>query len=158
MHYYKNKNAQSAFTILELMIVVAIAGVLAAVALPSYRTMVQNNCLTTKTNSLVSYLQYARSEAVKLQQSVTITQKSGSWTNGWVITSPSATLKDVNSTSCNNTSVTGSATSFSYNAKGFIDNSGDFKICDDRTGETGRQILINTVGRPNTNSKYNGCS
>ena len=55
MHKHNNfsdLNSQSAFTILELMITVAIAGILAAVAFPSYQTMVKNNCMTTTTNNL----------------------------------------------------------------------------------------------------------
>ncbi len=60
------------FTIIELMLGIAIAGVLLAVAVPSYTTMVLNNCLTTKTNSFVSAMQLARSSAITYGANVTV--------------------------------------------------------------------------------------
>ena len=60
------------FTIIELMLAIAIAGVLLAVAVPSYRDMVMNNCLTTKTNAMVSAMQLARSTAITVRDNVSI--------------------------------------------------------------------------------------
>ena len=67
----KRKNA-AGFTLIEMLVTIAVAGVLLAVAVPSYTTMVMNNCLTTKTNGLVSAMQLARSSAVTFGASVTV--------------------------------------------------------------------------------------
>lgn len=153
---YTLKNKQAAFTLIEAMIAIAIGGILVAVALPSYQTMVKNNCLTTNTNTLVSSLQLARSEAVKRRESISVKANASGWNIGWTIEdSTSNVLRDI-TLSCSQTTVTeaSSDTILIYKSTGFIDNTATFNVCDDRTGETGRQITINAVGRPNTNSRF----
>ncbi len=59
------------FTIVELMTVILIGGILMAIAVPNYTTMVKNNCLTSKTNAIIGALQIARSSAITLHADVT---------------------------------------------------------------------------------------
>ena len=167
------------FTMIEIMITIAIAGILAAVALPSFSNMQKNNCLTTSVNSLVSSLQRARSDAVKRRTNVTVSAASGDWSNGWNITLDedrngngtldsgedydgngvlnNAAVVQKTTLSCGAT-ITGTATSFVYGSDGFINNPGDFTVCDDRPDETGKKLSISLTGRPNLDSKYTGCN
>ena len=62
----------SGFTILELMVTIVVAAVLLAIAVPSYTTMVKNNCLTTKANAIVTAMQLARSTAVTVRDEVSV--------------------------------------------------------------------------------------
>ncbi len=81
----KIKNySSSGFTIIELLTTLAVAGVLLSVAIPSYRSFVKDNCLTTNTNLLVVSFQQARSEAIKRRTDVTVAA-AGTWGNGWTI-------------------------------------------------------------------------
>jgi type IV fimbrial biogenesis protein FimT len=144
------------FTLIELMVAVAVVGIVLAFALPSYDILVKNNCLTTSTNSLVSGLQMARSEATKLRQNVSIIAKAGDWSTGWRVQDPLANvLNDVDLT-CGATTITEVSADMTlvYQPTGFIDLPAVFNVCDDRTGEIGRQITINMVGRPNTNRNF----
>lgn len=53
------------FTLLELIITIALAAILLGLAVPSMHTFIQNNRITGQTNELVAALNLARSESVK---------------------------------------------------------------------------------------------
>jgi len=60
------------FTLIELMVTLAIVTILATVAVPSMRTIIQNNRVNTLTNDLLSDVNLARSEAIKRAVNVRI--------------------------------------------------------------------------------------
>ena len=57
-------NENSGFTLLEIMIAVAIIGILVSISLPSFSTTIKNNRLTTKANDLLVALSSARQVAI----------------------------------------------------------------------------------------------
>lgn len=86
--------SQRGLNLLEIMIAIAVLGVVLAVGIPSYSHMTISNALTSDTNDLVATLQFARSEAITRGESVTVCAANadldacsgdGNWTNGWVI-------------------------------------------------------------------------
>ncbi len=64
------RRRQLGFTMVELMTVVVIAGVLLAIAAPSFRDMLERRRLEGQANELVTDLQYAKSEAVARNRNV----------------------------------------------------------------------------------------
>ena len=69
------------FTLLELMVTIAVLAILATVAVPNFRDLIQNNRVTTQSNELVTALSFARTEAVKrgLPVEVTVSQDAPGW-------------------------------------------------------------------------------
>ncbi len=86
-------NKHSGFTLIELMITLAIVGILLTLGVPSLKTFMQGNQLIASSNELISALHVARSEAIKLNSRVSICESSngtscsttGSWKNGWIV-------------------------------------------------------------------------
>ncbi len=66
------KRAAAGFTILELMVVVAIVGILMAVAVPAMGNFIRNGRITAAANDVMAALHFTRSEAIKRRQPVTL--------------------------------------------------------------------------------------
>lgn len=85
------------FTLVELLVVLAVGAVLLAIAVPSYAFLVNSSRLAAVTNDLVSALHLARSEAITRNTRVTVCKTSNataetpacdataSWQHGWLV-------------------------------------------------------------------------
>jgi len=60
------------FTLLELMIVVAIVGIVASIAVPSFQDTLERNHLKEAAESLKSDLMFARTESIKRSSNINI--------------------------------------------------------------------------------------
>ena len=80
------------FTLVELMVALAILAVLLAVAAPSYRDFIVDSRMNGEANELLTMLTFARSEAVKRNGTVSMCSSgngtgcanSGNWAQGWI--------------------------------------------------------------------------
>lgn len=82
---------EAGFTLIELMVTVAVLAILLAIAFPSFTALVNSNRLTGNANALVAALQHARSEAVSRNASIVVcrsvngtTCATGAQWNGWI--------------------------------------------------------------------------
>jgi type IV fimbrial biogenesis protein FimT len=72
------KRGQSGFTLLELMVVVAIVGLLLAVGVPAMGNFIRNARITGAANDVMAGLHFARSEALKRRLPVTLCTSANS--------------------------------------------------------------------------------
>ena len=64
------------FSLLELIITIAVAAILVTLAVPSFTSVLNNNRLTSGSNTFVAALHHARSEAVRRNARVTMCPSS----------------------------------------------------------------------------------
>ena len=67
------------FTLIEVMTVVAIIGILSAVATPSFIKYIKQDRIISTANELMSTFKMARSEAIKREKIVTLTAQDSKW-------------------------------------------------------------------------------
>ncbi|PHS71152.1 MAG: general secretion pathway protein GspH [Methylophaga sp.] len=148
------------FTIIELMITLVIAGVLASIAAPSFSNIIKNNRMTTQYNELLASLSLARSEAVKQSENVIILSNNGAvWNDGWTIfiDADSDTVPDANEIIRVHGALSGgnilrfnSATNkITYIGSGLTKggSNGTFTLCDDRGNSERKGLIISNTGR-----------
>jgi type IV fimbrial biogenesis protein FimT len=81
------------FTMLELMIAIAIVGILSALAAPALMTMVATQRIKSATFDLYAAVTYARSEAIKRNTAVTITPTAGDFAKGYTLAAGAVVLR-----------------------------------------------------------------
>jgi type IV fimbrial biogenesis protein FimT len=80
-------SAQSSrgFTLIELMITVAVVALLLALAMPSFDDYRRSQAMASRISALHQDLVFARSEAVKLGGDVFVSAKSNDFAKGWIV-------------------------------------------------------------------------
>lgn len=86
-------NKNRGFTLIEVVITMAIVGIFASLAIPAFSNLIQSNRVTSGTNLLISSLHLARSEALKRANNVVLCVSTnqtsctggGDYAQGWII-------------------------------------------------------------------------
>ena len=182
----KNRT-QTGFTLVELMIALALAAVLLGIGVPAFTNFILNNRMIAVSNDLVTALQFARSEAVKRNNNVTICISSdgvdctggANWEGGWIVFEddlvPDAAVDNsqilrargevgggntIRSTAGNlGNHIVFTGNGFPRNTGGQI-LTGTFSICDSRGAVDGvaRTVQVGASGRVRTSENIDSCT
>lgn len=142
------------YTLLELMITVAIAGVLVTVVVPGFLGMIERNSVAATSNELLGALLYARSEAVRVEDDVTFTVEPGRW----LVTAPGnidivdQTVDNENITLAENINLN----EVTYNPRGRADITEGDSIEVSFDGTVHSRICLSLTGRPYIKSVNEG--
>lgn len=85
--------SERGFTLIELMVTLSILGVLMALAVPSFQSLIAGSNVTAASNDFMTSLAQTRSNAIRLGERVTMCKSAdgaqcsttGDWEQGWII-------------------------------------------------------------------------
>lgn len=83
----KSRNLHG-FTLIELMITLAVVAIVVSIAAPSMGQFIRENRAAAQANNVLASIQLARSEAINRNMQVTMRRTSGTnsvWEDGWTI-------------------------------------------------------------------------
>ncbi len=151
------KNRISGFTLIELMVTVAVLAILVTVAIPNYQAFVVNSRMTAQANDFLASLSLARSEAVKRNAPVSMNAVDGDWASGWEIVDAGGNVLRVHPALEGESSLDGDATTITFQSNGQA-GATTFNLCNPDTSiAPGRDIAIEVSGRASV-AKPGTCS
>lgn len=174
------------FTMIELLITIAIVGIVTAMGVPSFNQTITNNRLTTHTNDLVTAINIARSEAIKRGARVAVNRTGAQWETGWIVyidqDNSGAFIDNGNAALCEVTADnvltedcvlrnyaainpgytlrTNAANDISYAPTGLLSGgaAGTYRLCENTANTAiARQIVLSLTGRTRVNTGTAQC-
>lgn len=157
---YVGRTSMAGFTLLELLITIAVVSIMIGIAVPSFRDMVANQSVRAAAETLHSSIVQARAEAVKRNTNVTLRPATGeTWSNGWLIVTAAAPADSAavhrERLAAGATVSAGSTASLVFRPSGRISGSASFELTAATDSSRKRCVTVSLDGRANT--KVGGC-
>lgn len=148
----------SGFTLVELMITVAIAAILVTLVVPGANYWITNAGLTTQANNFVLAMNLGRVEAIKRGNNITLQARTvntvQSWGNGWDLVEDGTLIQRFDADSGMSFQAAGSLLLYTFRSTGSLANvtaATTFHVCGASAGEF-REIDIQPSGQVSVDS------
>lgn len=130
------------FTLIELMIVLALLAIAAGIAMPNFARMVANNQIEAQAQTLNSLLQFARSQAVVRRTSITLSNNANDWI---VANGVDDTVLRQEALNPDHASITSSLAVLTFSANGSAE-AARFVVCRDDDPAFAYRIIVQPSG------------
>jgi len=149
---------QNAFTLVELMVTLAVAAILVSMALPNMRSVLLSNRITSKANELVRAINYVRSESIVGKVFNIEPLVPEQWGQGWKIVDEEIVDEDEKIIKIfefkeDQVKVCGPTSMISFTNRGRVNGEFQFVIYSDNHS-SGRELTLRKTGR----TKIETCS
>lgn len=142
------RHTTQGFTLLELLTVISIVAILAAIGVPSFSQIITQNRVSAAATSLQLALVKARSEAVKRNGTVTLSPNSGGWGYGWQLRDTGGNVL-ASEDALKGITVTSGTASVSYLSSGRVSGvAPSFEVAASREPTVRRCVSADLSGRP----------
>lgn len=88
---YQQYSKSQGVTVVELMVAIAIVGILTAIALPNFASALRSNRLANTGNEFIATVAFSRSEAIRNNRGAVFCASAdgsacgGNWQDGWIV-------------------------------------------------------------------------
>lgn len=153
---------EAGFTLIELIVTIAIASVLLGLAVPGFRGTLENAQRRQAATDFYSSLSRARSEAIARNATVEICARdltatstpscagsNGRWQDGWIVypaASPT-THFEVHEGLSDGFALSGTTSPLQFNSNGRVGSPAQFSLCKGVADQKRRQISVSPSGR-----------
>ncbi len=170
------------FTLIELIVVMAVAAIILAVATPSFINIIADNRVSTAATEVVTVLNLGKSEAVRTGQTTVLCKRSNDtecatntsidWSNGWLLfvdsngdghRDPGERIIRVESSTETSLDIaydgsTASNRRINFNPNGRIAPNGRFCFRNQHDDSRSRAVVISPTGRVHTETQAYSCT
>lgn len=149
------KRKSSGFTLIELMVVVTVLAIFAAIGLPSFRELIASQKVKDAASTLQTALLLTRSEALKRNTAITLAPVvANQWNAGWRVTNPADGSSLSAYAAFSAVTISGPA-SVIFQPSGRTSGSGTFKFSETDGTKIVRCVSISLSGVPSISTS--GC-
>jgi type IV fimbrial biogenesis protein FimT len=145
------------FTLIEMMVTLAVAAILSMIAVPSFRNASLSSQLRSSANDFLATANFARSEAIKRGTAVTMCVSTdgsscaaGGWEQGWIVLSGTTVLQHESAAPSGfKMSATGSVANLSFQPIGVGATPATLTVCraTPTVGSQERVVTLDATGR-----------